>query len=114
MGLFPSFDAWSLLPSFLRQFIHYFANCVWSRMRFSTSLPLGLVTSAVATNLYVSSYIGTITSLKLEEDGLAAYSLKTTFVNNNTTPQPSWLEKVGNVVYCENPAQGSPSSQLTG
>lgn len=42
------------------------------------------MTSAVATNLYVSSYGGDITSLQLFQDSKGSYSLKTLAVNNGS------------------------------
>jgi hypothetical protein len=70
-------------------------------MRFS--LPLsGLVTSAVATNLYVSSYIGTITSLQLVQSRNGSYTLSQVAINNGSEPNPAWLTKdeYNDVVYC--------------
>ncbi|TVY25477.1 putative 6-phosphogluconolactonase [Lachnellula hyalina] len=59
-------------------------------------LPLGgLVASSVAVNLYVSSYIGTITTLSLCQDANGNYSLTTIAANNGSAPSPSWLEKDG-------------------
>jgi 6-phosphogluconolactonase (cycloisomerase 2 family) len=57
-------------------------------------LPLGgLVASTVATNIYVSSYIGTITSLQLSKSADGSYTLNTVAVNNGSEPNPTWLEK---------------------
>lgn len=67
------------------------------------SLPLSsLVTSTVATNLYVSSYIGTITSLRLTESSNGSYSLRQVAVNKGSEPNPSWLTKdhYNNIIYC--------------
>lgn len=71
-------------------------------MKLSLSPISGLVTSTLATNLYVSSYIGTITSLKLSCSANGSYSLTQVAVNNGSAPSPSWLTKdVDNgVVYC--------------
>jgi 6-phosphogluconolactonase (cycloisomerase 2 family) len=72
-------------------------------MRLSRLLPLGsLVTSGLATNLYVSSYAGTITSLHLNQGRDGSFSLKEVAVNNGSQPNPSWLTKdeYNDVVYC--------------
>lgn len=71
-------------------------------MKLSLSPISGLVTSTLATNLYVSSYIGTITSLKLSCAANGSYSLTQVAVNNGSAPSPSWLTKDedNGVVYC--------------
>ncbi|TVY86954.1 putative 6-phosphogluconolactonase, partial [Lachnellula willkommii] len=57
-------------------------------------LPLGgLVASSVAVNLYVSSYIGNITTLSLSRDANGSYSLTAVAANNGSSPSPTWLEK---------------------
>lgn len=43
-----------------------------------------------ATNLFVSSYAGNITSLSLTESG-GNYNLEKTFYNPGCAPNPSWL-----------------------
>ena len=60
------------------------------------------MTSTGATNLYVSSYIGTITSLQLNRHHNGVYELETVAVNNGSYPNPSWLTKdeYNDVVYC--------------
>jgi hypothetical protein len=61
------------------------------------SLPLtGLVTSAVATNLYVSSYIGTITSLQLVQSRNGSYTLSQVAINNGSEPK----DEYNDIVYC--------------
>lgn len=72
-------------------------------MRLSTSVPLSaLVTSTVATNLYVSSYLGNVTTLHLSKSAEGAYSLESASVNNECGPSPSWLTRNENngVIYC--------------
>ncbi len=65
--------------------------------RFQHVLAGGLATSAAAVNLYVSSYSGILTSLKLspsaQNSGTGGYILTTTASNNSSGPQPSWLTK---------------------
>jgi hypothetical protein len=98
-------DLYSLrtLPSALYQFI----------MR--ASLPLsGLVTSAAAVNLYVSSYAGTITSLQLNQASNGSYSLAQIAVNTGSAPNPSWLTKdeYNDVVYCADEGLTVPNGTL--
>lgn len=72
-------------------------------MRWTSQVPLtGLVATAAATNLYVSSYIGTITSLQLIEHVDGRYSLEEVSVSNGCEPNPSWLTKdeYSGVIYC--------------
>jgi 6-phosphogluconolactonase (cycloisomerase 2 family) len=56
----------------------------------------------MTTNLYVSSYIGTITSLQLTRHPDASYSLTQVAVNDGSYPNPSWLtrDEHNGVVYC--------------
>lgn len=79
------------------------------------SLPLsGLVTSAVATNLYVSSYSGTITSLELTSSPNGTYSLRQVAVNDGSEPNPSWLtkDKYNDVIYCVDEGLSVPNGSL--
>jgi 6-phosphogluconolactonase (cycloisomerase 2 family) len=72
-------------------------------MKSSLLMLLGsLVGSALATNLYVSSYAETITSLELGRKSDGKYSLVQTSVNDGSKPNPSWLtkDKYNNVIYC--------------
>lgn len=77
-----------------------------------TSL-LFLASTAAAVNLYVSSYIGTITTLKLSPSFNGSYSLEETSVNNGSSPSPSWLtlDEDTRVLYCldENLSGGNGS-----
>jgi len=79
------------------------------------SLPLsGLVTSAAAVNLYVSSYAGTITSLRLTQASNGSYSLSQVAVNEGSAPNPSWLTKdeYNDVVYCVDEGLSVPNGTL--
>lgn len=79
------------------------------------SLPMSsLVTFAVATNLYVSSYIGTITSLRLTERSNGSYSLRQVAVNKGSEPNPSWLTKdhYNNFIYCADEGLTVPNGSL--
>jgi Lactonase, 7-bladed beta-propeller len=115
------------LPSFLRSFGYSILApvsdvCCWFKMRLSHPLSLGsLVTSALATNLYVSSYAGTITSLNLNQERDGSFSLNEVGVNTGSQPNPSWLTKdeYNDVVYCVDeqllgpPLNGSLASYST-
>lgn len=77
--------------------------CCWFKMHLSYLLPLtSLVTSGLATNLYVSSYAATITSLQLNRERDGSFTLKEVAVNTGSQPNPSWLTKdeYNDVVYC--------------
>ncbi|KAI9736113.1 MAG: hypothetical protein M1818_006289 [Claussenomyces sp. TS43310] len=80
---------------------------------------LGLMSTALATNLYVSSYSGTITSLSLTRTNNASYSLASVAVNTGSSPNPSFLnlDRVSHILYCVdeglNVANGSVASYST-
>jgi hypothetical protein len=63
-----------------------------------------ILSATLTTNLFVSSYIGTITTLQLSQYTNGSYSLKSLSVNNVTTDNPSWLMKdpYNGVLYCAN------------
>lgn len=83
-------------------------------MRFSRIPLSGLVTSAAATNLYVSSYIGTITTLQLSQCANGSYTLTSVAVNNGSAPSPSWLTLDGDngVVYCLDEGLTTPNGSI--
>jgi 6-phosphogluconolactonase (cycloisomerase 2 family) len=83
-------------------------------MRFSTIPLSGLVTSAVATNLYVSSYAGTITTLQLSQSADGSYTLNSVAVNDGSAPSPSWLtlDEDSGVVYCLDEGLTSPNGSI--
>ncbi len=90
----------SLLSSFLRSFTYsslQTSQNPLAYMPFQHVSAGGLATSTVAVNLYVSSYSGIVTSLKLspsaQGSGTGGYILTTTASNNGSGPQPSWLTK---------------------
>jgi hypothetical protein len=115
------------LPSFLRSFGYSILApvsnaCCWLKMHLSHLLPFGsLVTSALATNLYVSSYAGTITSLNLNRERDGSFFVQQVYVNTGSQPNPSWLTKdeYNDVVYCVDeqllgpPLNGSLASYST-
>ncbi|KAF7872764.1 uncharacterized protein EAF02_008835 [Botrytis sinoallii] len=62
------------------------------------------VNGTITANLFVSSYIGTISTLQLSRSLNGSYSLNTLSVNNVTTDNPSWLHKdpKNGILYCLN------------
>ena len=56
----------------------------------TTILLVAISTHSLATNIFVSSYAGTVTTLSLTESN-GKYSLTTTSVTNDCAPNPSWL-----------------------
>jgi hypothetical protein len=116
MWRFPTFKNVALLPPFLRalEFSQTTLDIPDPNMRFHR-LPLGsLVTSAVATNLWVSSYVGEIASLQLSCLPKGEYSLTEVAVNDGSAPQPSWLTKneYNDVVYCVNEDFAGPNGTI--
>ncbi|PVH82062.1 3-carboxymuconate cyclase-like protein-like protein [Cadophora sp. DSE1049] len=88
-------------------------------MRFS-QIPLGgLVTSTVAavatTNLFVSSYSGTISTLLLSPEAIGGYSLKTVSVNTVAQTSPSWLtrDELNGVVYSTDEGFFGPNGSVS-
>jgi 6-phosphogluconolactonase (cycloisomerase 2 family) len=79
----------------------------------SSVFVLAIASVATATNLYVSSYIGTITTLKLTSSSDGSYEIEKTSVNNGSAPSPSWLtlDRENKVLYCldENLSGGNGS-----
>ena len=79
-------------------------------------LPLGgLVASTVAVNLYVSSYIGNITTLSLSQGANGSYSLTTVAANNGSSPSPTWLEKdkYNGIIYGLDEGFTSPNGSIS-
>ncbi|KAI9649666.1 hypothetical protein NHQ30_002247 [Ciborinia camelliae] len=62
------------------------------------------VKGTITSNLFVSSYVGTISTLQLAHYPNGTYSLNSISVNNVTTDNPSWLHKDPNngILYCLN------------
>lgn len=120
MWAVPTSNYFGSLPAFLRSLgysilVPLSNACCWIKMRFWHLLPLSsLVTSSLATNLYVSSYAGTITSLQLNQERNGAYSLTQIAVNNGSYPNPSWLTKdeYNDVVYCVDEGLTVPNGSL--
>ncbi|CZS89140.1 uncharacterized protein RAG0_00582 [Rhynchosporium agropyri] len=112
----------TLLPSVLRSFVcQDQSSCFLAdRMRFS-QVPLGgLVTSTVAavattSNLFVSSYAGTISSLSLSPAAIGGYSLKTTSVNTVAQTSPSFLNKdeLNDVIYSVDEGFSGPNGSVS-
>ncbi|TVY47663.1 putative 6-phosphogluconolactonase [Lachnellula occidentalis] len=79
-------------------------------------LPLGgLVASSVAVNLYVSSYVGNITTLSLCQDANGNYSLTAISANNGSSPSPTWLEKdkYNGIIYGLDEGLTTPNGSIT-
>lgn len=76
---------------------------------------MGLVTSSVATNLYVSSYAGTVTSLQLTCAYKRICSLTQVAVDNAPGTAPSWLEKdkFNSVVYSLDEGFSGPNGSIS-
>ena len=84
-------------------------------MRFSGVPLLGFVTYSTATNLYVSSYAGTVTSLQLTPTYKGAYSLRQVAVENAPGTSPAWLEKdeFNDVVYSLDEGLSGPNGSIS-
>lgn len=88
-------------------------------MRFSQITLGGLVTSTVAavatTNLFVSSYAGTISTLSLSPEAIGGYSLKTTSVNTVAQTSPSWLTKdeLNGIIYSTDEGFFGPNGSVS-
>lgn len=84
-------------------------------MRFSRISLGGLLSSsALATNLYVSSYGGNITSLQLSHTRDGGYSLKELSFNEGSEPSPSWLTLTpeNDVLYCLDEGLTTPNGSI--
>lgn len=84
-------------------------------MRFSNVPLLGFATYSIATNLYVSSYAGTVTSLQLRSTHKGTYSLTQVAVDNAPGTAPSWLEKdeFNSVVYSLDEGFSGPNGSIS-
>lgn len=79
-----------------------------------SSLVLALATTVSATNLFVSSYAGNITSLSLTERH-GTYQLEKTFYNPGCAPNPSWLtlDADRGLLYCLDEGLTVPNGSLS-
>lgn len=73
-----------------------------------------LTTLTSATNLFVASYAGTVSTLQLTGKN-NNYSLSTTSVSNECAPNPSWLtiDASHGVLYCLNEGLTTPNGSLS-
>lgn len=73
-----------------------------------------MTSAACVSNLYVSSYAGTITSLQLSQSSSGSYSLTQVAVNEGSAPNPSWLTKDENngIIYCLDEGLAVPNGSL--
>lgn len=69
----------------------------------TVNILLAIATLTSATNLFISSYAGTITSLSLTESN-GAYNLTQTSTTSDCAPNPSWLNLDANrgLLFCLN------------
>lgn len=83
-------------------------------MRVSTAPLCGLVTSSAAVNLYVSSYIGTITSLQLSTSAGGSFSLSQVGVTNGSAPSPAWmtLDEDNGILYVVDEGLTGPNGSI--
>lgn len=104
----------SLLPPFLRSSL-WLPESYPQNMRLQHLSLGGLAASASATNLWVSSYAGTITSLQLSALPAGGYSINTTSVNTGCGGSASWLEKNEqcDVVYCVDEGLTTPNGSVS-
>lgn len=103
-----------LLPTSLRSFGHPLVvspDHFQDKMRLSQISLGGFVSSALATNLWISSYGGNITSVQLSHTPTGGYSLKqiSTYDEENS---PSWLTLHNDVVYCADEGLSSPNGTI--
>lgn len=77
------------------------------------SLSLGAAVAS-ATNLFVSSYAGNITTLSLTASN-GTYHIEKTYVNNGCAPNPSWLTLDANrgELYCLDEGLTVPNGSLS-
>lgn len=88
---------------------------LYSTLRLSLG-GLGLLaSSALATNLYVSSYSGDITSLELSKSDDGSYALAVLAKNNGCAPSPTWLEidKNTGLLHCLDEGFGNPNGSVS-
>lgn len=118
MWLFPMFLNLHLLPASLRSLGYPLlepAGTFQASMRLSQISLGGLVwSSALATDLYVSSYGGNITSVRLTQSPGGSYSLTALSTNNASLPSPSWLTKNPSlpVLYCLDEGFSVPNGSI--
>ncbi|KAE8447697.1 hypothetical protein EG329_010504 [Mollisiaceae sp. DMI_Dod_QoI] len=84
-------------------------------MRLSQLSLGGFVSSALATNLWISSYAGNITSVQFTQSPSGAYSLKAVSTNDGCAPQASWLTKdeYNDAVYCVEEGFAGPNGTIS-
>lgn len=106
------------LPLFLSSIFFFGTHC-WKQtytyfiMHFSPRNLL--VNGTITANLFVSSYVGTISTLQLSRTSEGVYSLNAIAVNNDTLDNPSWLHKDphNGVLYCLNEGLSVPNGSIS-
>jgi 6-phosphogluconolactonase (cycloisomerase 2 family) len=83
-------------------------------MMLRSSLLFALSATTSATNLFVSSYSGNITSLSLTESN-GTVSLESTFFSSDCGPNPSWLtiDASRGLLFCLNEGLTAPNGSLS-
>lgn len=81
---------------------------------FQYAIVSALSTAASATNLFVSSYAGDITTLSLKESN-GTYSLNATSSSSDCGPNPAWLtlDTPRGALYCLNEGLTTPNGSLS-
>ncbi len=69
---------------------------------------------ALATNIYVSSYSGFISTLQLDQHPRSGYSLTSISSNNGSEPSPSWLELAQHedIIFCVDEGLSVPNGSI--
>ena len=91
-------------------------SAVSDSMNFSAALLVLLPALVSAVNLWVSSYAGTVTTLSLTKNTMAAsYLLATTYTSNDCLNSPSWLlfNSTTRMLYCVGEGLTSPTGTLS-
>lgn len=89
-------------------------GCLSTMLNTLVSLLLGTASITSATNLFVASYAGTVTTLSLTETN-GTYNLTQTFVSEECAPNPSWLTLDANrgLLFCLNEGLETTNGSLS-
>ena len=74
----------------------------------------GAGTAIASETLFVSSYAGAVTTLRLNQDQSGMYSLNNVSVDFGCSPNPSWmtLDKPSNTLYCIGEGLATPNGSI--
>lgn len=83
-------------------------------MRLPSLSLASVATTVAATNLYVSSYSGNITTLQLNALPQGGYSLASEAFNQGSAPSPSWLTEnhCRSLLFCIDEGNGVPNGSI--